>query len=181
MKQQSDTKYYIIIIMLITLGAGTFLHDPILHGLMAYMNGWSVESYSSNLFTGQTTSLAPSNATTNSIWLFYMFPSMAIIILTFIVTYIALMSSTMDDRFILIIGTILIGLNITSLYPAVEGSDSDNALKILIDRGTPEPIAVLFQYTIFIIFFILWCYYIYIAIENNSGDAKKRMKGVLKW
>lgn len=171
---------YYIIIVLLTLSIGTALHDPFLHGLMAYLNGWSVESYSSNLFTGHTSSIAPKDASTLSIWLFFMFPSMFIIIATFVVTYMALMSSTFEDRLVLTAGVVLVALNMPSLFPGVAGSDSDNALRILVERGTPEITAILIQYSIFIIFFILWCYYIYVAIENNPKDAKRRMKGILK-
>lgn len=180
MKKSSDMQYYILAIMLITLSAGTMLHDPLLHGIMAKLNGWSIDSYSSNLFTGQTTSLVPKNATTSSIWWFFMMPAVFIIIATFIVTYIALVSSSFDDRFVLVIGVILIGINITSLYPGVSGSDSDNALKTLIDKGTPEITAYLIHYAIFIVFFVLWSFYLFIAVENNSRDAKKRMVGLFK-
>lgn len=180
MKQQSDTKYYILIILLLTLSIGTFLHDPLLHGLMARLNWWSVDSYSSNLFTGQTSTLVPKSASTESIWLFFMMPSIVIIISIFIVTYIALISSTFDDRFILLIGVILIGLNITSLYPGVTGSDSDNALKVLIDRGIPEITAYLIHYAIFLVFFVLWSLYLFIAIENNPKDAKKRLHSLIR-
>lgn len=180
MKQQSDTKYYILIILLLTLSIGTALHDPLLHGLMAKINGWSVDSYSSNLFTGQTSAMVPRSATTESIWLFFMAPSIIIIISIFIVTYIALISSTFDDRFILLIGIILIGLNIPSLYPGITGSDSDSALKILIDRGTPEITAYLIHYTIFLVFFVLWSLYLFIAVENNAKDAKKRFKSIIR-
>ncbi len=178
-KENEYFSYYIIIILLV-LSIGTALHDPFLHGLMAYLNGWSVESYSSSLFTGRTSVITPRDASTGSLWLFYMMPPMTLIALIFIVTYIALMSSIFEDRLMLVIGTVLIGINITSLYPGVTGSDSDNALRVLIDRGTPEITAVLIQYFIFIMFFLLWCYYIYIAIENNPKDAKKRLHSLIR-
>lgn len=171
---------YYIIIMLLTLSIGTALHDPFLHGLMAYLNGWSIESYSTSLFTGHTSSMAPKDASTFSIWLFFMFPSMFIITSTFIITYMALMSSTFEDRLVLTAGVVLVALNMPSLFPGVIGSDSDNAFRILIERGTPEIAAILIQYSIFIIFFLLWCYYIYVAIENNPKDAKKRLHSLIR-
>lgn len=180
MGKKSDTQYYVIVIMLLSLALGTALHDPFLHGIVAHINGWTVESYSSNLFTGQTSTMAPVNAPTNQVWVFYMFPAMFIIVAIFIVTYLALMTSTMDDKFILVIGIVLVALNIPSLYPGITGSDSESAMRILIDRGMPDFSAVIIHYTIFLIFFVLWSMYLFIAVENNPKDAKKRLNSLIK-
>ncbi len=180
MKRKSDTQYYIIVIMLLSLALGTALHDPFLHGMVAHINGWTVESYSSNLFTGQTSTIAPVNAPTNQIWVFYMFPAMFIIIATFIVTYLALMTSSIDDKFIMVIGIVLVALNMPSLYPGITGSDSDSAMRILTERGMPEFSAVIIHYAIFLIFFVLWSMYLFIAVENNTKDAKKRLNSLIK-
>ena len=58
--ESNDPIYFsILAVFFLMLGAATFLHDPILHGLFAYANGWEVTDYETGLMVGSTFSISP--------------------------------------------------------------------------------------------------------------------------
>lgn len=171
-KESNDYIYYSIIIVFIGLSAGTFLHDPILHGLAATINGWSIDSYDSGWMTGSTSVIAPKTAGWQPFWFYFMFPSLVIFILTLAITIIR------PERFIRVGGIILISLNLPSMNPTIIGSDAYNAVNMLAKSGFSEGFAYMMHYLLFFLILVVWGIYLYIVIENDSKDSKKRVENL---
>lgn len=172
-KESNDIWYLTILIVFSTLSIGTFFHDPLLHGIIAYWNGWEIETFETGLITGSTTVLASTKASTWSVWLYFMFPSIAIFITVIIATWLK------PDRLLMVAGIILMSMNIPSLKPDLVGSDAYNAVQYLIFKGWSETGANVLHYILFIAILILWGLYLYISVENNSKDVKARMKNII--
>lgn len=168
--------YLTILTVFIVMGTATFLHDPILHTLVAWANGWQFSSYSASIGIGSTDALVSkaqiAQTPTFNYWLFFMFPSVFIFVFSFIVIVFH------PDRLFMVAGNILIMLNFSSLLPTVQGSDAYKAIQFLITRGYPEPTAYFIHYVILIIMFIVYALYLYIVIENNPKDAGIRMRNI---
>ncbi len=166
-----------IILVLLTLAVGTGFHDPVLHSVVAYAFGWQIGEVHSGLLTGSTEALitasSMSDISTLSLFIFYMFPA------TFIFTLVYLLTIRSTSRFFLIIGTLLIALNIASFSPSIKGSDANSALNLLILREYSPTASYFFMYGIFIMALIFYSIYIYIAIENDKKDARRRLNYVL--
>ncbi len=166
-----------IILVFLALLVGTSFHDPILHSVIIWINGWELGAWQTGLLTGNTEALiavaSMDNIPTLSLFIFYMFPASFIFVLVYLLT----IRST--SRFILIIGLILLGLNISSLSPSITGSDASEALKLLILRSWNPITAYLFMYSIFVVALLAWAIFIYIAIENNPSDARRRMNYII--
>src|SRR5659263_183036 len=137
--------YMVLLITFIALTLGTFVHDPLLHGFIAKLNGWEIGNYETCLMTGSTDAIIgfseASRATTLQYWLFFAFPSIFIFIGTFIITLIN------PNRLILTGGIVLTFLNLSSLNPSIVGSDLYNANQMLITRGWVESQAYVLHYT----------------------------------
>ncbi len=165
-----------IILVFLALLVGTSAHDPILHSVIIWINGWQLGEFNSGILTGSTEALigvsSMNEISTISLLIFYMFPAVFIFLLVYILT----IKST--SRFVLITGTILLGLNIASFSPSISGSDANSSLELLILREVPPISAYIFMYGIFIFALIVWAAYIYVAIENNPKDAKRRLNYV---
>lgn len=169
----NDYIYYTILTIFATIGIGTFFHDPLLHGIIAYWNGWQIEGFETGLMTGSTTVLASLKASTWSIWFYFIFPSIAIFITVIIATWMK------PDRLIMVAGIILMSMNLPSLKPDLIGSDAYNAVQYLIMTGWSETGANVLHYILFILILILWGLYLYITVEDKQTDAKARMKNIV--
>lgn len=178
-KRESSNQYiYLtILVFFIAIGFATLLHDPILHSIIGYLNGWQLDSYSVSLGTGSTDTIVSSaqlaSTPTFNYWLFYMFPPMAIFILSFVIVFFN------PNRLIIVAGIIFMSLNFSSLFPNLVGSDAYKAVQVLTSRGWSEPSAYLVHYLILIVMFIIWGLYLYIGIENSPKDAKARAKNIV--
>ncbi|MDD5453917.1 MAG: hypothetical protein PHW62_00255 [Candidatus Ratteibacteria bacterium] len=173
--ESNDPIYWSIVIVMFGLSLSTFLHDPILHGIAAKINGWSIDSYDmGGIFgmTGSTSVIAPVSASWPSLWFYFMFPSLAIFILTVIITFLK------PEKSIMVGGTILMSLNLPSLHPTITGSDAYNAVNMLLKHGFSEWLVYVAHFLLFILVLILWALYLYVIIENNQNDAKKRVENI---
>lgn len=171
--ESNDYMYWTIIIGFLVLGVGTAFHDPILHGVVAYIFGWMVEDYNIGMGIGATTALAPTGTPVSSIWLFFMLPAIIIFIIVYYVTILK------SDRFIFTAGNMLLGINVFSFHPSIDGSDAFKAMGYLIQQGWSESGAYLLHLFILLIAFGLWFLHYYIIGENNLKDAKGRMKNII--
>ena len=181
MKKKESSNQYIYLTILVTMiifGAGSLLHDPILHSIIGYLNGWQFDSYSVSLGIGNTDVLVSptqlANTSTFNYWLFYMFPPMTIFILSFILVFFN------PNRLIIVAGIIFMSLNFSSLLPNLVGSDSYKATQVLISRGWSEQSAYAVHYIILIVMLLIWALYFYIGTENNPKDAKARAINIWK-
>lgn len=172
-KESNDYILYTVLSVFGFIALGTFYHDPILHGIIAYWNGWGIEGFETGLMTGSTTVLASIKASTSSVWLYFMFPSIAIFITVLIATWLK------PDRIIMVAGIILMSMNLPSLKPDLQGSDAYNAVQYLITKGWSELGANALHYILFIAILIIWGLYLYITVENNPKDAKARMENIV--
>ena len=175
-KQESnDPIYWTVIIVMFGLSISTLIHDPVLHGIAATINGWSIDSYDSGgIFgmTGSTSVIAPVSASWQQLWFYFMFPSLAIFILTAIITFIK------PEKSIMVGGIIVMSLNLPSLNPTITGSDAYNAVDMLVKHSFSEGYANLAHYLLFFLILILWGMYLYVTIENSETDARKRVKNI---
>lgn len=169
---KQDSTYTIIILVFFIMILGTRMHDPVLHGAIAWLNGWGISDYSSGLTTGQTTATVAATASALALWEFYMFPGLFIFVTTIVATIYR------PEREILIMGIILMAMNISSFDPAITGSDAYNAVQVLISTGTGDGLAYSAHYALLITIVILWAMYLYVAIETNPKDARTRIRGL---
>lgn len=171
MKKVKETPTIFIIILLITLGTVTYLHDPILHSLIAYLSGWEVTGYINTLTTGSTDAIAlKDDISPESKWLFYMFPSLFIYGLTTLIVL------KYPYKPVLVFSTVPLFLNLPSFDPSNKGSDSYNALQALTSAGYSEPSYYIFHMLIFFTAIIILGTFLYISVENNIKDAKNRIR-----
>lgn len=177
-KQKMDSNdpiYWTIIIVMFGLSISTLIHDPILHGIAAKINGWSIDSFNSGgIFgmTGSTSVIAPATAPWQQLWFYFMFPSLAIFVLTVIITFIKPEKSTMVG------GIIVMSLNLPSLNPTITGSDAYNAVDMLVKHGFSEWYANIVHYLLFFLILVIWALYLYVVIENQPQDARKRVENI---
>jgi len=173
-KESTDYLYLSILTGFIVIGLGTLIHDPYLHSFIAIINGWPVTDYTSGLATGSTDILASINASTPSLWIYFMFPSMSI----YIISFTLLLYN--PNRLIIIVGLLLLMLNFASLLPNIPGSDAYNAVQLLISRGWSEVSAYTLHYIITFIIILILLLFLYIGIENNPKDARSRSSNIFR-
>lgn len=165
----SDTAKLFILIMFIGLGLATYIHDPILHSIPAYLFGWSIESSQTHLTTGETTAVT-NNASLMQVWVYFMFPSIVIIIFSMLITIF------INNRLLYVFSSILIMMNFASFDPTLVGSDSNNAMEYLIQNGGLTTFAAYALHLAILLFMItVIALYWYVIFENNPKDATKRM------
>ncbi len=173
MVKKSDNFLLSVVLVFLALVIGTQIHDPLLHSIIIWINNWQLGDWQSGILTGSTEALisisSMNDIPTMNLWIFYMFPAITIFTLIYLLT----MRST--SRFVLIAGTVIMALNIASFSPSITGSDANSALNLLILRGWSNLSAYLLMYGMFLFALILYGIYIYIAIENNPSDARKRL------
>lgn len=173
--ESNDPIYWTIIIVMFGLSISTLIHDPILHGIAATINGWSIDSFDSGgIFgmTGSTSVIAPATANWQSLWFYFMFPSLAIFIMAALITFIK------PEKSIMVGGIIVMSLNLPSLNPTIIGSDAYNAVYMLVKHGFSEGLAITMHYLLFFLVLIFWGLFLYVTIENSEADAKKRIKNI---
>jgi len=165
----SDTAKMFVLIMFLGLGVATYIHDPILHSVPAYLFGWDIESFSTQLTTGETTAVTQ-NASLMQVWIYFMFPSLAIIALSMLVTIF------LNNRLLYVVSSILIMMNFASFDPTLIGSDSNKAMDYLIQNGGLTTFAAYVLHIAILLFIIVViALYWYVIFENNPKDANKRM------
>lgn len=162
----------IFFVLLMSFGTITFLHDPILHLLVAKMFGWEVFSWTADVITGSTTAIIPETASELQKWLFFMLPS---IVLCTLATAIALFRPT---RLYAIPTLIIFMFNFASFIPSINGSDSSNAMNILFNAGYVK-LAILLHWGIFLLTIFGFSIFLYIYLEDNKKDSMKRSDEVI--
>ncbi len=173
--ESNDPIYWTIIIVMFGLSISTLIHDPILHGIAATINGWSIDSFDGGgIFgmTGSTSVIAPATAPWLQLWFYFMFPSLAIFILTAIIAFIK------PEKSIMVGGIIVMSLNLPSLNPTIVGSDAYNAVDMLVKHGFSEGLVIIAHYLLFFLILVLWGLYLYVVIENQPNDARKRVENI---
>ncbi len=176
-KESGDNLYLTILAVIAVLALGTFIHEAFLHGIIALINGWTLDSFTYNLMTGQTVATATAaqaaRTSTFMFWLFFMFPGIIIYAVTFIIAIIK------PERPITVAGIILLALNLASFNPQINGSDSYNAVQFLMTRGWAESRAYIFQFLLLGAAILILSLYLYVVIENNEKDARKRAESII--
>lgn len=177
MVKKSENILLIIMVTFLSLSIGTFLHDPLLHGFIALINGWDISSYQSYLTTGSTTAqlntASALEATTGKLWLFFMFPSLFLFFGSWLINIFY------PDKLTRIVGTLVMALNLGSLEPANIGSDADKATQVLINGGWTEAQASMTMWGIMVIAVLLLALFLAVVIEDSNKDAKGRMMGLI--
>lgn len=177
MKQKpmsNDYIYLTILAVFVFLALGTFVHDPILHGIVAYAFHWQISDYQNGLMVGSTSAIASVKAPVFQYWLFFMLPALFIFVAVIAATIIR------TDRLVFVAGIILMMLNLPSLNPEINGSDAYNAVQLLISRGWSTTGAYAAHYLLFFVIVSLFALYLYIAVENSSKDARKRLVNIVR-
>ena len=124
-----------LILGILSMLSFTALHDPLLHGFMAVVNGWTVVGWDKGILTGFTIAevTAEQYAATPlwGKWLYYMLPPLVLFFIPPIIYF------TEPERIIAMFSVVLMLLNIASLSPErlLEGSDSAQGLQILLEEG----------------------------------------------
>ena len=174
-KADSNMLFWLFVALtFMALSFGTRLHDPVLHGAWAWASGWQVSDWEAGLTTGSTSAiLGAKGVSTWRIWGFYMFPSIAIFVGAFIINIIK------PNRFIRVIGLVVMALNLASFDPGNIGSDAQKATALLTERGWSEMQAYGLHYIIAITFITLYTLYLYIVIENSNRDASNRFRRLI--
>ncbi len=169
-RKENKSHFYLTIIIVLLAFLGTRLHEGI-HWLYASLNGWNASS-TSGIITGFTDVTMQNTPSSLSLWIFYMLPAFVI--------YIAIMLVTIyhPDRFMRVVGIVLIGLNLATFSPELLGSDSYNALQVLITAGISSLTANIFHWLIYLLAIAVYIIYIYIVIEDSNSDASKRVKTI---
>jgi len=169
----------IVLVVLISILTLTFLHDPILHGAIAVLNGWNVTDYEKGILTGYTNvSMSPEqfeNTPIIQVWLFYMAPAL---ILFFGAALIIIME---PNKVIGVIGIILMFINLASLSPErlLTYSDSSQAMYYLISVGVNSLHAMLLHWGIFALALLTLAMIFYTMIEDDQKDAEGRVREVI--
>lgn len=172
-KRESKLHLYLTaLFIMLGLTIGTGLHDPVLHGLIAYINGWTVTSYSSGFIVGSTDVTGSDDISTWGKWWFYMLPSIFIFTFVFVVTLVN------PHRLLRILGIVLIGLNLPSLSPEISSSDASQSINILILAGWDSMSAYALHWLLYLIAILVWILYLYIINDDNMKDVQSRISNI---
>lgn len=175
MKQRTLTYGIFLILGILSLLSFTTLHDPLIHGFMALINGWDVVGWDKGIFTGyvvaEITAEQFDATPTLNVWLYYMLPSLVLFFLPAIIFFIN------PDRIIAMFAVVLMFLNFASLSPErlLESSDSSQALNMLLTRGSDPLIATLLHWTIFVLAIVTFFTLLWVIFEDNKEDSEKRI------
>ena len=174
-KSKQISPVLFIIVTALALSVCTFFHDPLLHGLIAILNGWHIESFSTQMFTGQTTISIPATTpyTLSQAWIFFMFPALTLITLAIV------FALYFKNRIMYIFSTILIMLNFASIDPGIVGTDANRAMLVLEEFGVSHIKAYMIHMIILAMVIIVFALYQFIIYENNPSDSTKRMKRII--
>lgn len=180
MKQRELTYGIFLILGILSLLSFTTLHDPLIHGAMAIINGWTVTEWDKGIFTGYVVAevtVEQFEATpTFNVWLYYMLPSLMLFFIPAIIFFIN------PDRIIAMFAIVLMFLNFASLSPErlLEGSDSSQALNMLLERGSDPLIVIALHWTIFVLAIVTFFTLLWVGFENNKEDSEKRIDDLVR-
>jgi len=164
-----------LFIGVLSLLSFTALHDPLLHGFMAIVNGWTVVGWEKGIFTGFTIAEVTEEQYLNTplinVWLYYMFPPLDLFFIPPIIYFLN------PDRIIALFATVLMFLNFASLSPErlLEGSDSTQGMNLLMERGVEPIVALSIHWGIFILAIVTFFSVLWVAFENNKEDSEDRI------
>lgn len=167
-----------LILGILSLLSFTALHDPLLHGFMAVVNGWTVVDFDKGIFTGFTVAEVTQEQYENTplfnTWFYYMLPPLALFFLPAIIYF------SNPERLIAMFSVVLMLLNFASLSPErlLVGSDSSQGLNLLLERGINPLIAVSFHWGILILAFVTFFTVLWVAFENNKEDSEQRIEDI---
>ena len=170
----------VIILVIVSLLTLTSLHDPLLHGAVAKLNGWDVTDSETGIMTGYTnitiTQETFDNTPTSQVWLFFMLPPLVLFFGAFIIVLFN------PHRLVAVVALILMVLNLASLSPErlLGTSDASQAMAYLISIGISPILAELLHWGIFAAAIIALGTFIYIIFENNQKDSENRIRSIHK-
>lgn len=165
-----------LILGILSMLSFTALHDPLLHGFMAWVNGWTVVGWDKGILTGFTIAevTAEQYAATPlwGKWFYYMLPPLVLFFLPPVIYFIE------PERIIAMFSVVLMLLNIASLSPErlLEGSDSTQGLQVLLEEGVNPLIAVSLHWGIFILAFVAFFTVLWVAFEDDKEDSEERIE-----
>ena len=165
-----------LILGILSMLSFTALHDPLLHGFMAVVNGWTVVGWDKGILTGFTIAevTAEQYAATPlwGKWLYYMLPPLVLFFIPPIIYF------TEPERIIAMFSVVLMLLNIASLSPErlLEGSDSTQGMQVLLEEGVNPLIAVSLHWGIFILAFVTFFTVLWVAFEDDKEDSEERIE-----
>ena len=178
MTERKLTYGVFLIIGILSLLSFTALHDPLLHGLMAVINGWTVVDFDKGIFTGFTVAEVTQEQYLNTplinVWFYYMLPPLVLFFIPPIIYFIN------PERIIAMFSLVLMLLNFASLSPErlLIGSDSSQGLNLLLERGIDPLVAVSLHWGILLLAFITFFSVLWVAFENNKKDSEKRIEDI---
>jgi len=169
-----------LIIGILSLLSFTALHDPLLHGFMAVINGWTVIGFDKGIFTGFTIAEVTEEQylATPLInkWFYYMLPPLVLFFIPPIIYF------ANPEKLIAMFAMVLMMLNFASLSPErlLEGSDSTQGMNLLIENGFDPLVALSLHWGILILAFLTFFTVLWVAIENNKKDSEERVEAITK-
>ncbi len=169
-RKENKSHFYLTIIIVLLAFLGTRLHEG-LHYVIGYVNGWNPTS-TSGLLSGFTEVSMQTMPSAISLWTFYMLPPVVLYLLVMIVTIYH------PDRFMRVIGIVIVGMNLPSFSLELSGSDSYNAMQVLITSSMNSLTANLIHWGIYLLAIAIYIIYIYIVIEDDNSDVLKRIKTI---
>ena len=168
-----------IILGILSILSFTALHDPLLHGFMAVVNGWTVIGWDKGILTGFTIAEVTVEQYANTPlwgkWFYYMLPPLVLFFIPPIIYFIE------PERIIAMFSVVLMFLNFASLSPErlLEGSDSTQGLQVLLEEGVNPLIAVSLHWGIFILAMVTFFTVIWVAFDEDKGDAEERVENLV--
>lgn len=154
----------------------TALHDPLLHGFMAIVNGWTVVGWDKGILTGFTIAEVTAEQYANTPlwgkWFYYMLPPLVLFFLPPLIFFIN------PDKIIALFATILMFLNFASLSPErlLEGSDSNQGMLVLLESGVDPLLATILHWGIFILAIVTLITVFWVAYEDDKEDSEERIE-----
>ena len=165
-----------LILGMLSILSFTALHDPLLHGFMAVVNGWTVIGWDKGILTGFTIAEVTVEQYANTPmwgkWFYYMLPSLVLFFIPPIIYFIE------PERIIAMFSVVLMLLNIASLSPErlLTSSDSAQGLQVLLEEGVNPLIAFSLHWGIFILALVTLFTVLWVAFEDDKEDSEKRIE-----
>ena len=168
-----------LILGILSILSFTALHDPLLHGFMAIVNGWTVIGWDKGILTGFTIAEVTVEQYANTPlwgkWFYYMLPPLVLFFVPPIIYFIN------PERIIAMFSVVLMLLNLASLSPErlLEGSDSTQGMQVLLEEGVNPLIAVSLHWGIFILAMITLFTVLWVAFEDDKEDSEERVEELM--
>lgn len=179
MKYEKLTYGVFLLLGTLSILSFTVLHDPLLHGFMAVVNGWTVVGWDKGILTGFTIAevTVEQYAATPlwGKWFYYMLPPLVLFFLPPIIYFVE------PERIIALFAVVLMFLNFASLSPErlLEGSDSTQGMQVLLEEGVDPLVAVSLHWGIFFLAIITFFTVIWVAFEDNKEDSEERVDNLV--